>query len=106
MRKFPGLIAVALLLCGCTDADWDHLASFDSPVSETRVAQPAPESPTSVAEVQTPVEQTAPQTDVWCQQVAQDALTRAARNGFDSATQQSMVKSSYSQCAALQSGAL
>jgi hypothetical protein len=106
MKKLPWMIVAALLLCGCTDADWDHLASFDSPPSETRVAQSAPESSTPVAEVQTPAGQAAPQLDVWCQQVAQDALTKAARNGFDSTTQQSMAKNSYHQCAVLKSDSL
>ena len=105
MKKLPWMIVAALLLCGCTDADWDHLMSFDRPSSETADSQAMPESPAPMAQVQAPAEQTS-QPDVWCQQVAQDALAKAADNGFDTATQQNMARTSYRQCAVLKSDSL
>ena len=31
--RAAGLIGIALLLCGCSDADWDHALSYDAPKS-------------------------------------------------------------------------
>ena len=104
MKRFMSMIAAGLLLCGCTDADWDHLTSFDRRApSETALSQAVPENPTPVPASSA---QASPQPDIWCQQVAQDAGEKAARNGFDATTQQSTAQTSYRQCAALKSGAL
>jgi hypothetical protein len=105
MKKFTGMIVAAFLLCGCSDADWDHLMSFDNG-GPSETAAVTPDSPAPVAQVQTPAEQASPQPDAWCQQVAQDALAKAAQAGFDSTTQQSMAQTSYRQCAAMKSGSL
>jgi hypothetical protein len=40
----------------------------------------------------------APAADPWCAQVAQSALTDAASQGFDEATQRRRAEASYNQC--------
>jgi len=96
----------AVLLCGCTDADWDHAMSYtglgSSEQSEASQSEQS-ESPRSVPArtevVSAPLAaDQATRPDSWCQQVAKSAVDDAAGNGFDAATQRRRAEASYRQC--------
>ena len=104
----------ALLLSGCTDADWDRAMSYtglgsseQGEASRREQSEPprgeqseAPQPVTARNEVATaplPADQAA-RPDSWCQQVAKSAADVAAGNGFDAATQRRRAESTYRQC--------
>jgi PBP1b-binding outer membrane lipoprotein LpoB len=121
-----GIAAAALLLCGCSDADWDNLLSF-GPSNNAQVAsdQAAPDmaappptettAPTPAAEVATVAPQpsyTVTQTTTtvtsvmpdnttrYCRQMAQNSGAVATRDGMDGPAQQQAADATYRECEA------
>ena len=101
----------AVLLCGCTDADWDRAMTYtglgpseqSEPSRGDQSASPQSEPSRPVAartEVVTAplAADQAAGPDSWCQQVAKSAADEAAGNGFDAATQRRRAESTYRQC--------
>ena len=100
MKLFPAaVIAAALLLSACTDADWSHTMNFIGVPDTTQRPQPnsrprpvartmpAPPAPLQAARPAGP--------NPFCASVAkQDSES----NAFDAATQQSVFVRSYQQC--------
>lgn len=88
------LLAAALVLAGCTDADWDQAASFAglddaAPQDSAPVPVPVP-APRPVV--------TASGDDPFCHGVAAHDSTAGA---FDAPTQAHVFAQSYSQCLAI-----
>jgi hypothetical protein len=94
MRPIFAVLASALFLSACTDADWNHLTSFDQGSSQ-EVADAAP--PVQTVAVAPPVASADPS---FCRDVAKQDATA---NSFDPATQQRMAQQSYAQCVAIYS---
>lgn len=86
----------ACLLCGCTDADWDHATTYVG-LGPTQNDRPAPPASADAAPTSVATDQSA-KSDSWCQQAAKSARDEAAGDGFDSATQQRRAESTYRQC--------
>lgn len=85
----------ALLLAGCTDADWDQA------MATVGFGDPAAPDPSSVPATPPPPRQAA--TDVtsqesWCRQVQESAMVEAAADGFDAQTQKLRGEAQYRQC--------
>ncbi len=95
-------LVFCLLLCGCTDADWDRVMRYGG-MADTDAAPRPRTNPAAVAVTAqpdetagAPVAQSA-NTD-FCRAVA---MQDASGNGFDPATQQRVFARSYAQCMAL-----
>lgn len=94
--RLAALLAAAVMLAGCTDADWDRTMSFagfdDAPAvpAAPAAATPAPRALAAAAPVQGP--------DPFCQGVARHDSTA---NGFDTQTQSQVFARSYAQCLAV-----
>jgi hypothetical protein len=86
-----GVVLVAALLGGCSDADWDRAFSY---VGLDEVVAPAPAK--SAATAQPP--ETAEAADAWCAQVAKAEQQETAEQGFDAVTQQHRAEVAYKQC--------
>jgi hypothetical protein len=94
------VLATAVLLAGCTDADWDHALSYAGLGGDQ--AKPAPaDAPQSDAEAAPKSQAVAAAPDPWCDEVAKAAHAEAASQGFDAATQKNRAQASYQQCAHL-----
>lgn len=92
------LLAAALVLAGCTDADWDRAASFaglDDAAPQDAAAAPVP-APIPSAPARPVV--TATGDDPFCHGVATHDSTAGA---FDAPTQSRVFAQSYSQCLAI-----
>jgi hypothetical protein len=124
--RAAGIVAVALLLCGCGDADWDNLLSFDRSASDASADQVAPaDMPTTSANepttpppandvatvaqqpsysvtqtvtTATPVVRNA--TNGYCRELARSSGADATRDGMDSAAQQHAADATYRECEA------
>lgn len=83
--------AAAVLLAGCTDADWDHAMAYAG-LGPDQAKSAAPQSDES-----TPPKPTAP--DEWCADVAKASAEQAAKEGFDAPTQKHRAEVAYQQCA-------
>jgi hypothetical protein len=86
-----GVVLVAALLGGCSDADWDRAFSYVG-LDEAVKAAPAP-----VKAAEQPSE-TAEAADAWCAQVAKAEQLESAEQGFDKATQEKRAITAYKQC--------
>ncbi len=93
MRRGFLVLFAAVLLCGCTDADWDHTMSYVGLGTD----KPAPTAPAPAAPAQMAAAPAAPG-NKWCVEVAKAALREAAKDGFDAATQQHRAQVTYRQC--------
>ena len=96
--KKPLILAVCLLLAGCSEADWNHALNYTGLNGDedatAEAAQPAPAAATTAA---APGAQAMPNTEL-CRAVAtQDATS----NDFDAATQQRVFARNYAQCMAI-----
>ena len=109
--RLAALLCAALLLAGCSDADWDHLMRFgDAP----RVADRTGPAPIATAAQDAGVKDAGAQDagqaaqpvaasaaaapNAFCLSVANQ---RATSDGFDAATQARMAISNYRQCVAI-----
>jgi hypothetical protein len=89
--RIPALLLVLPLLAGCSDADWDHLMSFNGSRDRQEVTQAAaPAAPVPVA--------AAPASNAFCMGMARQDATS---NDYDPATQTRVAQQSYQQCVAL-----
>jgi len=99
--RVVAVLFAAVVLGGCTDADWDRTLSYVG-LGETPQAAPAQPAETQPAETQpatpAPAEAAAPADD-WCIQIAKAAGQEAADQGFDRPTQENRAKVVYQQCA-------
>ncbi|HKQ45574.1 MAG TPA: hypothetical protein VJS47_09290 [Rhizomicrobium sp.] len=86
MKKYFAL-ALCLLSAGCTDADWDRALNHVSPDQTVAASAPPPQPPAA-----------APDNTDFCRAVATQDATG---NGFDAATQASVMARSYAQCVAI-----
>lgn len=91
MRRGLVVLFAAVLLGGCTDADWDHTLSY---VGLDSGAPPPAAAPAAVAAA-TPAESAE---NSWCVEAAKAAQREAAEQGFDSATQHYRAQVTYRQC--------
>lgn len=123
--RVAGVVAIALLLSGCSDADWDHLLSFgssnnseasaDQADAGTPADAPAPVSepaapPPDVAAVATQPSYSVTQTTTtvttvardptngYCRKMAQSSGAVATRDGLDDAAQQQAADATYKEC--------
>ena len=97
--RLAALLAAAVTLAGCTDADWDRTMSFagfdDAPAAPAVPARAMPVAPRALAAA-APAQPAGP--DPFCQGVATHDSTS---NGFDAATQTQVFGRSYAQCLAV-----
>jgi hypothetical protein len=89
--RVAGVVLVAALLGGCTDADWDRAFSY---VGLDEAAAPAPAKAAEPAQSS----ETAEAENAWCAQVAKAEQLESAEQGFDQATQQNRAMTAYKQC--------
>jgi hypothetical protein len=126
LKRIIGIVFVACALAGCTDADWDHLLSFDKPSSTpvatadasqaiaapTDVAAPppsdsavamAPQPSYSVTQTITTVTRAVPSNPAvgYCRSMAQNTGSVATRDGMDSQGQQQAADATYNECLSL-----
>jgi len=95
--RFIAVLAAAISLSACTDADWSHTMSFIG-VDDTTQAAPAPRPVARrVAPIAAAPAQPAQVAGVnpFCASVAKQD---SERNAFDAATQQGVFVRSYQQC--------
>ena len=99
--RLVAVLAAAVSLSACTDADWSHTMSFIG-VDDTTQRRPAPRPVARRAMPAAPVATAAPaQTaqvagpNPFCASVAKQD---SERNAFDAATQQGVFVRSYQQC--------
>lgn len=93
------VLAAAVFLAGCTDADWDHALAYAGLGSDKAAQTSAAASAATPAGEATPP---APQTaaaDGWCTEVAKAAEAEAAGQGFDKQTQKNRAQAAFQQCA-------
>jgi len=104
MRNGMMWLTAALLLTGCSDAQWRELTTFDE-VQESPPATVSPAAmPTPAKTELRPVSQ--PSTpDFYCQRVATSHAQQQAQEGFDTATQRRTAEIDYRQCMDLSGGA-
>jgi hypothetical protein len=129
--RAAGVVAVALLLCGCSDVDWDNLLSFGPsnnseasadqtapaamsalPASEPAAPRPAadvatvaPQPTYSVTQTTTTVTSGAhDMTTGYCRQVARSSGAVATQDGMDGPAQQQAADATLRQCEAFYSG--
>jgi hypothetical protein len=100
--------ASTLFLCGCTDADWNNLLSFntaedsDAVVSQNALADAAPPSTYSEKQVAVAVSPAAPvdATTSYCRDIAHRSRADAARDGMEGSVQQQVSDTAYNRCMA------
>jgi hypothetical protein len=109
------VFAMTLLLCGCTDADWNNVLSFNTaqnpdaaasqsadveaapqPVDETAAPQPI-YSQTRTATAASSAASSNPTTG-YCRSIARSSGADAARDGMQSPAQQQVADAAYNQC--------
>jgi len=99
--RVVAVLFAAVVLGGCTDADWDRTLSYVG-LGETPPA--APVQPAEAQEAQQPgtppvaQAETAAPADDWCSRIAKAAAQEAADQGFDEPTQQNRARVTYQQC--------
>jgi hypothetical protein len=112
------VFAAAVLLAGCTDADWDHAFAYagfggdqakpaQADTAQADVAQanapqptaPQPNAPPPNAATPPQTQAVAAAPDDWCAEVARAAATEAADQGFDRQTQKNRAQTAFQQCA-------
>jgi hypothetical protein len=115
--RAAAFFALALLLCGCSDADWNNVLSFNTaqpsdsttqqaappqayaelapPVAHTELAAPEPSS--TVTQTVTTVTRLNPAVS-YCRQVARGSGAVATRDGDDGAEQQHAADATYQEC--------
>ena len=98
MRKVF-VLAAAFLVAGCTDADWSHWTSFDSPREYPVALPPAAviPPPAVVATIVTPVATSAP-VRANCERTALERRGDAEAQGFDEETQKRVYDATYADC--------
>ncbi|MBV9542596.1 MAG: hypothetical protein JO167_15150 [Alphaproteobacteria bacterium] len=92
-------MAAALLVAGCTDADWSRWTTFDSP-REYPVAPPpaaVPPPPAVTGTVMVPVATIAP-ASTNCERTALERRGDAEAQGFDEDTQKRVYDATYADC--------
>jgi hypothetical protein len=94
--RVAGVVLVAALLGGCTDADWDRTLSYVG-LDDAPAAQPAPADSSAVLAAKPAA---LAEADEWCNEVAKAEQQEAAEQGFDKATQENRSKVAFQQCAA------
>jgi hypothetical protein len=99
LRAF-GIVAIGVLLCGCTDADWANTFSY---VGGPRSEEPAPISVQQESEPVPPAAQLQA-SDSFCKGLGDSAGFQAAFNGFGKAYQAQVADTAYRQCMNLDSG--
>jgi hypothetical protein len=126
--RAAGFVVIALILCGCSDADWDNALSFGPaensdaapgqvaqadappvseaappPVTETVMAPQPTYSVTQTVVTATPLPSANPTTG-YCRTVAQSSGASATRDGMDGPAQQQAADATYRQCMTLYGG--
>ena len=87
------LLTSALLLAGCTDADWAHVLSSDAPAAAYPPAMP---SPAAAANYSAYI--AAPSVTKKCNDVAAQRMIDASSQGFDETVQQQVHDKTYADC--------
>ena len=102
IRAAGVVLAGAVLLAGCTDADWAKTMSYvgvgeqENPPAVSAQPRSSTPSPAPAMLAGAP-----PAPNAWCLAVATGDKDRAETGGFDLATQQQVFVTSYTQCVAL-----
>jgi hypothetical protein len=92
------VLAVACLLGGCTEADWDHAMTYTGLAPDVPVAAPSAAAPSGEAAPQQQAPAPTPAQDAWCSQIAKSVADEAALEGFDRATQLRRAQIALDQC--------
>jgi hypothetical protein len=95
------LLTSVLLLAGCTDADWDHLTSFDPPpgapsAAPSVLAYPDDASGATAASYATIA--APPSITAACTRTADERSGDAAYQEFDADTRQQVYEKTYADC--------
>ena len=91
------LLTSVLLLAGCTDADWAHVMSFNSPGSAPSATYP-PDMPSAAAAANYSAYVAAPSVTKKCNDVADQRMSDAASQGFDDEVQRQVHGKTYADC--------
>jgi hypothetical protein len=95
IRRVALAVCAAILLAGCTDADWDKAMAtveFGDPAAPDPSAVPPSQPNPAQAAVD------ASSQEAWCRLVAQSTMSEAAADGFDAQTQKLRGEAQYRQC--------
>ena len=90
-----GLGLVGLVLCGCSTGSWDRATRYVGLGPEDNDAPMTAQSDTAPTPLPAAQES---KSEVWCRQAAKSAMSDAASDGFDAATQQHRAEATYRQC--------
>jgi hypothetical protein len=86
-------LSAALLLAGCTDADWTRLTSYDAPSDGAgtagTIASVYPDAPARPSD---------PTTMQMCKRTATERMGDTAAQGFDETLQQQVYDKTYADC--------
>jgi len=97
LYRIAAVAALACVLSGCTDADWDRTFSYVGVGDSSATAAPAKPAPTATA----PTTEASPQPatrDDWCDAAAKSAAQESRAQGFDEATQRHQSEVARAQC--------
>ena len=90
-----GVGLIGLILCGCSAGSWDRATRYVGLGPDDQAPPTAAQSDT--ASELPPVAQES-KSAIWCRQAAKSAMSDAASDGFDAATQQHRAEATYRQC--------
>lgn len=93
------VFAAAVLLAGCTDADWDHALGYVGLDKQPQKTEWGDNKPVQDASSQAAPAPAAAAPDEWCAEVAKATQAEAADQGFDASSQKTRAQQAYQQCA-------
>jgi hypothetical protein len=94
------VVLTALVLSGCTDADWDHALSYTGLGSTADAPKPAATAKTQASVAATDSAAKASDAEDWCATVGKAAEREAKEYGFDAETQRHRAEQATQQCRA------
>ena len=97
MGRWACVVATAVFLAGCTDADWDHALGYVG-LDQQQKTERGDNKPVQDAPPQAAQASVAPAPETWCAEVAKAAQSEAADQGFDAPSQKLRAQMAYQQC--------
>ena len=95
MARILILVSAALLLAGCTDADWSHIMPTGGSSAANEFPPDEAPGPTTISTHPKPQN---PSTEEKCRRVARERSDDALTQGFDETVQQQVHDATYSDC--------
>ena len=98
--RYVAPMAISLILCGCTSADWDNATSYVGFKSDDADAQPVASMPDTAPTAMSSATPQASADETFCKGFAKSEAWSAAQNGVGPDAQGRIAESAFRDCMA------